>query len=129
MRISDWSSDVCSSDLSGAGEQLAQHCRVVAAGAAGGGRAGLARRLAARAHVPEAGPARRRAAGARPAHAAAAGARRRRGARARLRLGIGRRPERKSAVSGKSVSVRVDLGGRRSLTQKKTKKNKKKQQK
>src|SRR3546814_17093157 len=32
--------------------------------------------------------------------------------------------DRKSGVSGKSVSVRVDLGGRRTITKKKTKKKK-----
>src|SRR3546814_15183916 len=79
MRISDWSSDVCSSDLHGTG------------GAEGIARLGTTvRRRRARL------PARRLL--RRPGHDrghAADGA------------------DRKSVVSGKSVSVRVDLGGRR----------------
>src|SRR3546814_19880224 len=78
MRISDWSSDVCSSDLGAGG--------------------GLSRLLA--------------------------GKRRRRGGRRVAGVGRGSPGEalgaewtedRKSVVSGKSVSVRVDLGGRRIL--------------
>src|SRR3546814_18514419 len=38
--------------------------------------------------------------------------------------GGGASGDRKSVVEGKSVSVRVDLGGRRSITQKKTKQHK-----
>src|SRR3546814_20602414 len=80
MRISDWSSDVCSSDLR-----------------AGAGRPVQARRLHRRRTVC-AGRARQRA-----------GRRHRRCP-----------PDRKSVVEGKSVSVRVDLGGRRILKKKQT---------
>src|SRR3546814_15219556 len=80
MRISDWSSDVCSSDLLRAGGRRDR------------------RRDA---------PGQRR--GAAP---------RRRGRR--LRRGR-RRTDRKSVVSGKSVSVRVDLGGRRIIKKKNNK--------
>src|SRR3546814_18689213 len=76
MRISDWSSDVCSSDLSAAGRTRCE---------------GLA-------------PAQR-------------------GRRAALRLSCrgrgwrrgGAGEDRKNVVAGKCVSVRVDLGGRRSI--------------
>src|SRR3546814_11249431 len=71
MRMSDWSSDVCSSDLA------------VCAGRGCGRRVWAPRRAAARV------PVHRR-----------------------------RRRDRKSVVEGKSVSVRVDLGGRRILTKK-----------
>src|SRR3546814_18545647 len=104
MRISDWSSDVCSSDLgalphrrtapgrgggpaaSGQGAELQQHQRH------------LARRDRQR-------PARR-------AHAG--------GRRARRRCAAG---DRKSVVDGKSVAGRVDLGGRRILKKTKNKKS------
>src|SRR3546814_17244582 len=95
MRISDWSSDVCSSDLApGAGDPAALQ--------------------APRAHHYQgfAGAARSRSAGA--VGRAAAG----------QRFGqpdhAGRRAEtdRKSVVSGKSVSVRVDIGGRRIIKKK-----------
>src|SRR3546814_15922055 len=78
MRISDWSSDVCSSDLPpfGRGRRGAGlDCRRPALGVRGG-------------HPHPGLPDRAR----------------RRG---------GRRPDRKSVVSGRSVSVRVDRGGRR----------------
>src|SRR3546814_12159404 len=80
MRISDWSSDVCSSDLNGA-----RWPRVL------GGR-----------------PGRSCQEGRLWRHAAEAGDRR-------------RGQDRKSVVSGKSVSVRVDLGGRRIIKKKKKK--------
>src|SRR3546814_19444509 len=87
MRISDWSSDVCSSDLAEEGE-------------AAPARAGILDR-ARRGDL---------------AHMAARQGHARRDARAaRRRLGR----DRKSVVEGKSVSVRVDLGGRRSIKKKK----------
>src|SRR3546814_11107111 len=86
MRISDWSSDVCSSDLFKQEDQLLQQKRQG--------------RLRARIRVGHAVAARSRAAG-----------RRRCGHRYSQRL-QGRRADRKSVVSGKSVSVRVDIGGR-----------------
>src|SRR3546814_20843992 len=83
LRISDWSSDVCSSDLIG-------------------GRLGDDRRLC-RADAVVATPRHRRTGPWRAGRSAAQIARR----------------ARKSVVSGKSVSVRVDLGGRRIIKKKK----------
>src|SRR3546814_20351078 len=86
MRISDWSSDVCSSDLGPRpGARGGGHCR--------------ARRL--------------ERAGRRPRYR-----RHRHPQRFRDRLRQFRRrgePDRKSVVEGKSVSVSVELGGRRIL--------------
>src|SRR3546814_17572849 len=82
MRISDWSSDVCSSDL---GHRL---CR----------------RFRGRLH---------RGLGGRPG----GGLGHRFGGRG-LGGGFGCLGDRKSVVEGKSVSVRVDLGGRRIIKQK-----------
>src|SRR3546814_19598371 len=75
MRISDWSSDVCSSDLAAGPQPL----------------------LAVAAAVAAAG---QEATGLRP------------------NLDFGLATDRKSVVEGKSVSVRVDLGGRRIIKQK-----------
>src|SRR3546814_16018879 len=87
MRISDWSSDVCASDLA------AQRR------ATGRGRA-----------RPSSRSGRRAAAIAAPAAGSRPG-----------RPGARRSPtDRKSVVSGKSVSVRVDLGGRRILNKQTT---------
>src|SRR3546814_14705185 len=95
MRISDWSSDVCSSDLQGAGAARG-HC-------------GCAEYPA---QIPDRDPVRNGARG--PPHLAA---------RARWRLSArpvpDRHQDRKSVVSGKSVSVRVHLGGS-CIIQKKT---------
>src|SRR3546814_11497742 len=90
MRISDWSSDVCSSDLGGrAGGGV--RC---GAGGRGGRRAeGVGDGVAAPGRAPGGG-----------------------GGAAAARRGEGGRPgDRTSVVEGKSVSVRVDLGGRRCL--------------
>src|SRR3546814_19486639 len=85
MRISDWSSDVCSSDLGGRGR-------------CGGVRAGARR-------APLRPPPRWR------------------DARCADHVADRREPvvgtDRKSVVSGKCVSVRVDLGGRRIIKKKK----------
>src|SRR3546814_12744583 len=90
MRISDWSSDVCSSDLCGA----ARRERAGRAGdAAGGGAAAHLRRGIDRGRAG-------RGQAARGGQPAAAGG------------------DRKSVVEGKSVSVRVDLGGRRIIKKK-----------
>src|SRR3546814_16825128 len=95
MRISDWSSDVCSSDLSRS-RPRADRGRRTAAG-----------RPAARPAAPRPPcPSVRAAAAGLPPE------------------GYGRRPaspagDRKSVVEGKSVSVRVDLGGRRIIKKKK----------
>src|SRR3546814_13958712 len=101
MRISDWSSDVCSSDLA----------------------AGLRRR---RGLQRRGGRAVRAGHGYRPCGRGNAGgqgdaalgpsAQPRRDRRDRLDRG-----DRKSVVYGKSVSVRVDLGGRRIIKKKKQK--------
>src|SRR3546814_16125554 len=94
MRISDWSSDVCSSDLAGDA-----HCD-----------ADIGR--LERGRVVDA------IAGHRHGHTIAL-----QGLDdAQLVLGIDtrvHREDRKSAVEGKSVSVRVDLGGRRIIKKKK----------
>src|SRR3546814_17224204 len=98
MRISDWSSDVCSSDLNGH-----EHLRCL-------------RRKQVRKRRAEEREQRRRSArsgvrvvarGLRSADAVHGGE------------AGGRRPDRKSVVWGKSVSVRVDLGGRRIIKKKK----------
>src|SRR3546814_10965196 len=109
MRISDWSSDVCSSDLrTAAGRRLP--------GPMERGRPRPRRRPDGAAQHRE---LRRRAqASCRPVRGTAATARRAiRGVRARA-------GDRKGVVEGKSVSVRVDLGGRRNIKKKKSKKEK-----
>src|SRR3546814_13689620 len=90
MRISDWSSDVCSSDLSGEGLRPHPPFR--------------SRRLRRRQHRDRQEPQRRQE--QRPP---------------RVLGGMGQRApaDRKSVVKGKSVSVRVDLGGRRIIKKKK----------
>src|SRR3546814_5676409 len=95
MRISDWSSDVCSSDLA-LGHRIAlmpgQHRHA-------------AQRLELRVReLPVDGIAYQRG---KQLHDAAGFA--------QARRSVVTRPARKSVVSGKSVSVRVDLGGRRIL--------------
>src|SRR3546814_14858676 len=102
MRISDWSSDVCSSDLQRRSGPRPQQRR----GARGDGSAvgddpagGLLLRVD-----------RHRA----PGEGGGRADQRRARARGHLRLS-----DRKSVVEGKSVSVRVDLGGRRIIKKKK----------
>src|SRR3546814_17687761 len=90
MRISDWSSDVCSSDLQRVVRHGLRAQRGVLAGRGAGGRP--LRRLAGRGLF--------RRVDVQP------GDRRQQG-------------DRKSVVEGKSVSVRVDLGGRRIIKKKK----------
>src|SRR3546814_15925611 len=90
MRISDWSSDVCSSDLDG---KL------------------VGQRRAALLALVEVGEARRQAG----AHAA--GGLHRIGKLGRVGAGERHHGDRKSVVWGKGVSVRVDLGGRRIIKQ------------
>src|SRR3546814_20371080 len=92
MRISDWSSDVCSSDL------------VPATRRAQCGSGSARRRLRARVRRP----ACPRPSGARAGRASAP---------------HGRRRDRKSVVEGKSVSARVDLGGRRHIKKNQTFRN------
>src|SRR3546814_20418163 len=90
VRISDWSSDVCSSDLVQPGDRRA-----------GQGPSGARDRCAGRDHGPRRRRRRYPLSPAQPAQGSG---------------GVG---DRKSVVSGKSVSVRVDLGGRRILQKKK----------
>src|SRR3546814_19078331 len=98
MRISDWSSDVCSSDLGTNGTVIAQRTN----------RDRLPRTVEQRGRwpCPSALLLRRKAgrsdAAAHPTHGAG-------GAR---QHGVGQE-DRKSVVEGKRVSVSVDLGGRR----------------
>src|SRR3546814_12338688 len=92
MRISDWSSDVCSSDLLAADRvDRGQHLAEIP-----GDRDLVHWKRGAAVLDPEPGGAAREVAGHRI-------------------------EDRKSVVSGKSVSVRVDLGGRRILKKKNTK--------
>src|SRR3546814_7965643 len=92
MRISDWSSDVCSSDLERAFQLCAgtSHHQGYQLRGAGGPQCGHRRSLG----------------GGQVHHFAAS-------------VSLLRREDRKSVVSGKSVSVRVDLGGRRIILTKK----------
>src|SRR3546814_16090871 len=108
MRISDWSSDVCSSDL--APQAVPPHPRP-SPGSDG----------AARPRRDRCGQGRRRQGkGAGEDGSRSAG----RGGCGRRceRQGVGEDGDRKSVGQGKSVSVRVDLGGRRFITKKKTNK-------
>src|SRR3546814_15228792 len=106
MRISDWSSDVCSSDLK---RLRPRDHRSTALGVVTTGlRRRRVERVGAVERVVEAAPARIG------------------GVERETRVGGGhdqRRPRaRKSVVSGKSVSVRVDFGGRRIINKKKKQK-------
>src|SRR3546814_19072248 len=103
MRISDWSSDVCSSDLPDAGQReqdvrdlwKGEGCRI-------------------RRHRKVARDARLRTLSERPR-----GQEDHRRAHEDRDPGAGpHEPDRKSVVSGKSVAVRVDLGGRRTMRKK-----------
>src|SRR3546814_11916506 len=106
MRISDWSSDVCSSDLKLQGGRSPACGRLLPRRRLGQRRAWQLWLCGTRAG----------AAGFRHRHPRLpAGAE---GALARLSGG-----DRKSVVEGKSVSVRVDLGGRRTIKKKKRQKN------
>src|SRR3546814_11523315 len=105
MRISDWSSDVCSSDLATGVDRSGgtqSHCL------------GGCRPLPHRHHRPE---RRRRDCTVRADQLRSVS---RGGDQLVLRRGEQQplRRDRKSVVSGKSVSVRVDLGGRRIIKKK-----------
>src|SRR3546814_14578530 len=110
MRISDWSSDVCSSDL-----KTQNYALSIAATTAHGLFSNpfsvMPPTSAAKAHraaTPHSGPADAR-----------------RGAQVRTHrftLPADRIADRKSVGSGKSVSVRVDVGGRRIIKKKKNSK-------
>src|SRR3546814_18530137 len=123
MRISDWSSDVCSSDLRG-GQQRRKHAakcwrfgsRSVEYASSCGAIAQLGERRVRNAEVEGSIPFRSTIRQARPGIV---------GASAILCGSTLRTPEagdvashRKSVVQGQSVSVRVDLGGRRIINKK-----------
>src|SRR3546814_15663536 len=103
MRISDWSSDVCSSDLKDAGvdaavDRIARRIEL-----------GRQRRQTARQAAPK----------ARQAVIDADLKDRRMIGTIGKAAGVNGVADRKSVVSGKSVSVRVDLGGSRIIKKKK----------
>src|SRR3546814_16808852 len=104
MRISDWSSDVCSSDLAGHSEKTDRSASVRRAGRW---------RPTLRLSVSPPRPTRRMGRASRgcppPFQQAPYG---RRG------HDLQRREDRKSVVSGKSVAVRVEYGGRRYIKKK-----------
>src|SRR3546814_12254766 len=116
MRISDWSSDVCSSDLLAAGNRLEYQVdrRALFDHLQGrrdmGEHAALGRNIEALAHgiqqVQQADAVRHAVAGRVDAD---------------HRIADAEQQDRKSDVEGKSVSVRVDPGGRRSSKKQKTK--------
>src|SRR3546814_19337463 len=116
MRISDWSSDVCSSDLLAARRQLRRRGTVgLRLGFADGRVRGGSQAWRPLLHVLQRRQLRRRWHRAR--------------SRAMTTIAIMQPTylpwigylDRKSVVSGKSVSVRVDLGGRRIIKKKKKK--------
>src|SRR3546814_14699429 len=111
MRISDWSSDVCSSDLTGRGEvrhRLSVGLDPGRAAGCGGGRqcpekwnaGGVGSLSQVSVHAPGAGNHRKQLLSS--AQSSGRG-----------------EVDRKSCVSGKGVSVRVDRGGRRIIKKKK----------
>src|SRR3546814_11926355 len=123
MRISDWSSDVCSSDLPGLDAEARQQLgNDVEAGAEEGARGDHA--VASLELRHQRGEDRAHPAGGRHADLGAF-----QQAQALLehcprRVGVARvlvALDRKSVVEGKGVSVRVDPGGRRSIKKKKKK--------
>src|SRR3546814_20536166 len=154
MRISDWSSDVCSSDLSDlAGATLrttcAAHVRTPSGSAVGRRGTGAGVVLPRRAQserrqlrqgtrsrcVPHGALDRRTVSSVRllarkrrrRCLAAGVGCARQGSeekTRSSGRRRTGRRQDRKSVVSGKSVSVRVDTGGRRLIKKKKQRESK-----
>src|SRR3546814_15801357 len=114
MRISDWSSDVCSSDLD---RSIVAGTRMRRTGSCADG--GCGKSLGYRGHCDgDDGDQDRHP---HPAHSAG-----HRGRVVRGYTGPGRAEysrDRKSVVEGKSGSVRVDLGGSRSIKKKKQKKS------
>src|SRR3546814_14794621 len=103
--ISDWSADVCSSDLLQLPRQWPRSARQLDR-ALRSGRAGAAADHQCVGDVdlqcPHTGSSNDRRAGRRPEH----------------RAGRDRRVDRKDVGEGKSVSVRLDLGGQRSIKKK-----------
>src|SRR3546814_13721307 len=107
MRISDWSSDVCSSDLRGRGE--AGRSRGDGKGRDPGAAGVPVGARPSAGDLPGDGEAARAPAGRCPAAGRAAGAETEDGTATQAR---------KSVVQGKSGSVRVGLGGRRIIKKK-----------
>src|SRR3546814_18019319 len=117
MRISDWSSDVCSSDLlvrrlaipaDAARQRHKRFARARLGGQVDDAAAEFAGKIRRIAFLNE---GRIDDVGRKDVERDAA----------LQRLGAGQRRDRKSVVSGKSGSVRVDLGGRRTIKKKKNK--------
>src|SRR3546814_11476676 len=103
MRISDWSSDVCSSDLASSSSASTFSTTSAAHGSAGTAPFGPC----APSSTATVSASREKTSAMRSSDASV---------RRSARSGGG---DRKSVVWGKSVSVRVDLGGRRFLSKKK----------
>src|SRR3546814_19810268 len=117
MRISDWSSDVCSSDLAGSSRPARKNTggrAISAACSAGSDRScpESARCSAARWKI-----ASTRSTAAWPTACA------KQSSATNCHPAYSRKKERKSDVEGQSVSVRVDLGGGRIIQKTKKKKN------
>src|SRR3546814_12382309 len=112
MRISDWSSDVCSSDL------IPDACQCYRLAAGGGGRQmrGFESRRFQRNTF---GTVLLLAQGEDVLHPIVIG--RSAGHDPAQGIALPKRADRKSVVEGKSVSVRVDLGGRRLIKKQKIK--------
>src|SRR3546814_19715985 len=118
MRISDWSSDVCSSDLRDLGAAIAGLGHEVRIGGAG-------LRDVRAPHHQEPGIVPVGAFGNVGLFAPGLRA----GGRQVAIPVVETHADRKSVVEGKSVSVRVDLGGRRSIKKKTNKSNNRQQEK
>src|SRR3546814_16911088 len=110
MRISDWSSDVCSSDLFAA--QLREHRGAVVDKGAGVLRAGFGRQNF---ELLAAGKVRRLLQPLQQAEGQRA-----EDVEADLAVGLAGPQDRKRVVEGQSVPLRVELGGRRTIQQKKS---------
>src|SRR3546814_15155171 len=109
MRISDWSSDVCSSDLDLLIEGMTRSLARQDAAPIGGAIIGMHQAASAFGEPRRPGADRHHLQPAVVPEALDHGAQ-------RVEMGA----DRKSVVQGKSVSVRVDLGGRRSIKKKHT---------
>src|SRR3546814_13651324 len=100
MRISDWSSDVCSSDLPVPElPAIDNPYGILVTGIGGTGVVTIGSLLGMAAHLEN------------------------KGVTVLDMAGLAQKGDRKSVVKGKSVSVRVDLGGRRIIKKKKKKNN------
>src|SRR3546814_19876494 len=119
MRISDWSSDVCSSDLPSTGRNRTA-CRA-ARGGADTSPAGLCQAPAFASHLHGGERPYRRVPGAAAPHSRCGGGNRTDPVRGHMAGGRRRKPaDRTSVGEGKRGSVGLDLGGRRINKKKKT---------